>query len=57
MTSLNWPGFGEDKNVGKKYFCLLKNVWPTDINIDKLEGDLLNSIEPIICNLIKKYKS
>ena len=56
LTSLNWPGFGEDENVGKKYFCL-SNVWPTDINIDKLEGDLLNPIEPIICNLIKKYKS
>jgi len=56
LTSLNWPGFGEDKNVGKKYFCL-SNVWPTDINIDKLDDYLLNPIEPIICNLIKKYKS
>ncbi len=56
LTSLNWSGFGEDKNVGKKYFCL-SNVWPTDINIDKLDDYLLNPIEPIICNLIKKYKS
>lgn len=54
LTSLNWPGFGEDKEVGKKYFCLL-DVWPTNVNIDKL--DLLNPIEPIICDLIEKYKS
>lgn len=56
MTSLNWAGFGEDKNVGEKYFCL-SNVWPTDVDTDKLNGYLLNPIEPIISYFIKNYKT
>lgn len=28
MTGANWPGFGTSKLVGKKYFCLLRDVWP-----------------------------
>jgi hypothetical protein len=32
MTSLNWPGFGDDERVGKQLFCLLKDIWPTDLS-------------------------
>lgn len=52
MTSKNWPGFGDDENVGKKFFTLY-NTWPLEIDP---EGDLdeyiLNSIEPLIRSLI-----
>ena len=55
MTSLNWPGFGEDKNVGKKYFCL-SNVWPIDIGLNNIDDCLLNPIEPMLRHFIKNYK-
>ena len=55
MTSLNWSGFGNDKNVGRKYFCLY-NVWPTDVDLNKLADYLLNPIEPIICYFIENYR-
>jgi len=32
MTSKNWPSFGEDENVGKKFFTLF-NIWPTDVDL------------------------
>lgn len=52
MTSENWPGFGGDENVGKKFFTLY-NTWPTEIdpkgNLDKY---ILNPIEPLIKSLL-----
>jgi hypothetical protein len=33
MSSSNWPGFGEDPKVGKQFFCLLKDAWPTQLSI------------------------
>ena len=56
MTSLNWPGFGQDENVGRKYFCLLDDVWPNKINLDKPGDKLLNPIEPMISYLVTNYK-
>ncbi|MEY3297713.1 MAG: hypothetical protein RLZZ597_973 [Cyanobacteriota bacterium] len=32
MSSSNWPGFGEDPQIGKQLFCLLKNTWPTQLS-------------------------
>jgi len=55
LTSSNWSGFRKDVDVGKKFFCL-SNVWPTNINLNKLEDCLLNPIEPLISYFIKKYK-
>ena len=32
MSSCNWPGFGEDPKIGEQLFCLLNNVWPTQLS-------------------------
>jgi len=32
MSNSNWSGFGEDPQIGKKFFCLLKNTWPTQLS-------------------------
>lgn len=32
MSSSNWPGFGEDPKIGKQWFCLLNNKWPTQLS-------------------------
>ncbi len=32
MTSCNWSGFGDDSRVGNTLFCLLREVWPTQIS-------------------------
>ena len=51
MTSKNWPGFGEDENIGKKFFTLY-NTWPTEIDLkDNLDKYILNPIEPLIKSL------
>jgi hypothetical protein len=53
MTSRNWPGFGKDKNVGKKFFTLY-NVWPTEIDPNgDLNEYIENPIEPLIKSLIE----
>jgi hypothetical protein len=54
LTSANWAGFRTDKNVGKKYFCLLDDVWPTQLNLDRL--DVLNPIEPMIAYFVTNYR-
>jgi hypothetical protein len=52
MTSKNWPGFGEDENVGKKFFTLY-NTWPTEIDPNKdLDKYIVNPIEPLIRSLL-----
>ena len=53
VTSLNWGGFGNDNNVGKKYFCL-SNEWPSKIDLNRLDSYLLNPIEPILIHFIEK---
>lgn len=53
MSSENWPGFGNNKNVGRKYFCLY-NVWPNIVDTNKLSDYLLNPIESVIEQVIKK---
>jgi hypothetical protein len=56
VTSLNWGGFGQDENAGRKYFCL-SSEWPNRIDINKLDNYLLNPIdEPILSFFIQKYK-
>ena len=31
MTGCNWSGFGKDPRSGKQWFCLIKDLWPTQI--------------------------
>jgi hypothetical protein len=51
MTSKNWPGFGEDENVGKKFFTLY-NAWPSEIDpTNSLDKYVVNPIEPLIKSL------
>lgn len=53
MTSENWPGFGEDMNVGKKYFALY-NTWPVSIDLrGSLDSYINNRIEPLFMSIIE----
>jgi hypothetical protein len=45
MTSLNWPGFGNDEKVDKQLFCLLNNIWPHDMSINPNSETFINRIE------------
>lgn len=51
MTSKNWPGFGQNPDVGKKFFCLC-NVWPDKIDDKKIKEQLLNPIDPMIQSFV-----
>jgi len=48
MTGINWGGFGEHRLLGKKYFCLLSNIWPLEY---KGEFQILTPIEDLFCQL------
>jgi hypothetical protein len=50
MTSSNWSGFGNNDNVGKKYFTLT-NIWPSGI-IDNYEDSIINPIEPLFESIV-----
>jgi hypothetical protein len=45
LTGLNWPGFGEHELLGRKYFLLLKDVWPGETDIEDLESHIETPIE------------
>jgi hypothetical protein len=44
MTGSNWGGFGDNKQLGKKYFCLLADVWP---GLYKSPNQILTPIESL----------
>jgi type I site-specific restriction-modification system R (restriction) subunit len=56
MTSQNWPGFGQDPNVGRKFFCLCK-VWPTQIDDKRIDDYLLNPIDQIILSFVERVRT
>lgn len=48
MTEFNWGGFGDNNNVGNKYFCLLKDIWITQYeDIKQLYTKIEGLIEKI----------
>ncbi len=48
MTEINWGGFGNNKNIGIKYFCLLKDIWITQYEgIEQLYTKIEGLIEKI----------
>jgi hypothetical protein len=52
MTGSNWGGFGDNKQLGKKYFCLLADVWP---GLYKSPNQILTPIESLfkkVCWLV-----
>lgn len=54
MTSNNWGGFGDNENVGNKYFTL-SNVWPSVIN-DNYVDVIINPIEPLFDKIVNDVK-
>ncbi|MTJ12462.1 hypothetical protein FJR11_07610 [Anabaena sp. UHCC 0187] len=55
MTSCNWSGFGNDPRVGKRLFCLLNNVWPTDcVNLHTPIELLFNQVKEITCRELEE---
>lgn len=52
MTKENWPGFPDNnKKVGKQYFTL-SSVWPTKIDDNVIDSQILNPIEDLFCQLV-----
>jgi hypothetical protein len=47
LTADNWPGFGDNPQLGRKYF-LLSNVWPTRIDFEDLASALVAPIEGLL---------
>jgi hypothetical protein len=53
LTGLNWPGFGDHPQLGKKYFLLLSDVWPTNIDFDDLERAVATPIETLLTKVVE----
>lgn len=47
MSSCNWPGFGDDLKVGEQLFCLLKDVWTTELSLPPAQITLHTPIEKL----------
>ncbi|MEO8231475.1 MAG: hypothetical protein ABI638_04290 [Ignavibacteriota bacterium] len=47
MTGSNWGGFGKSSQLNKKYFCLLRDVWPSTYSSNE---QILTPIENIFKN-------
>ena len=45
LTGLNWPGFGDHPQLGNKYFLLLRDIWPGDVDLDTLETRIDTPVE------------
>jgi hypothetical protein len=52
LTGRNWPGFGGHPELGKKYFLLLSDVWPDDVDFDKLESVVATPIEGLLAQVV-----
>lgn len=48
MTSCNWSGFGDDSRLGETLFCLLKEIWPTQITKDFQHTMLETPLEELL---------
>lgn len=54
MTTGNWGGFEKkDRNFGKKYFGLLNNTWPPDVNKENIDIVILTPIEKLLKQIQK----
>lgn len=51
MTKINWSGFGEDKDVGKKLFTFSK-LWPVELDEHNIDDNIINPIEDLIRQLV-----
>lgn len=54
MTGSNWGGFSEEHFCSGKYYCLLKDKWPTEIDINSTFNDIFTPIENLFKLIIKK---
>ncbi len=53
MTTCNWAGFGDDPRSGTQLFCLLKDLWPTQVPDKSFD---LSIIETPIERLLDQVK-
>jgi hypothetical protein len=47
MTGSNWPGFGDDKRVGKQFFVLLNDIWPNTFEASAATASIVHPIESL----------
>lgn len=57
MTGSNWPGFGDDKRVGKQFFVLLDNIWPNTFESSPTTTSIVHPIEGLFRELLSHAKS
>jgi len=56
LTADNWGGFGENPQLGKKYF-VLSEIWPTHIDFDRLEDIVVTPIEGLLARVVNVAKA
>jgi len=54
MTGSNWGGFSEDHLNSGKYYCLLKEKWPIQIDINPFCDDIFTPIEKLFKLILQK---
>lgn len=56
MTGSNWPGFGDDKRVGKQFFVLLNNIWPNTFEASAATESIVHPIERLFSEILSHAK-
>ena len=51
LTGSNWPGFGASPQLGRKYFLLLGDAWPTSLDLSQLDRIVSTPIEGLFTQL------
>jgi hypothetical protein len=51
MTSLNWPGFGDDPELGRRYF-VISSSWPRVAEPDWVRGTIETPIEGLFKQVV-----
>lgn len=53
MTGNNWGGFSEENILSHKYYCILNDVWPTEIDMESISNNILTPIENLFKEVLK----
>lgn len=53
MTGNNWDGFSKKDILSKKYYCILDDIWPTEIDMNSMPSYVLTPIESLFQEVLK----
>jgi len=52
MTGRNWGGFTEEKLANGKYFCILKDKWPIELDSHTVSEEILTPVESLLKKIL-----